>query len=48
MENHLVAKVREYAKAEGNVVIPICAKLEEELAQLSPPAKPTNSFKPSA
>ena len=36
MENHLVAKVREYAKAEGNVVIPICAKLEEELAQLSP------------
>lgn len=36
MENDLVAKVRAYAQAEGNVVIPICAKLEEELAQLSP------------
>lgn len=36
MENNLVQKVREYAAAEGNTVIPICAKLEEELAQLSP------------
>ena len=35
MENEYVAKVREYAAKEGNVVIPICAKLEEELAQLS-------------
>lgn len=36
MENALVAKVREYAAAEGNEVIPICASLEEEVAQLSP------------
>lgn len=36
MENTLVQKVREFAEKEGNTVIPICAKLEEELAQLSP------------
>lgn len=36
MENDLVQKVRDYAAKEGNVVIPICAKLEEELSQLSP------------
>lgn len=35
MENPLVQQVREYAKKEGNTVIPICAKLEEELGQLS-------------
>lgn len=35
MENEFVAKVREYAKKEGNQVIPVCAKLEEEIAQLS-------------
>ncbi|MDP1836005.1 MAG: redox-regulated ATPase YchF [Chlamydiales bacterium] len=34
MENHLVKRVMEYAAAEGNSVIPICAKLEEEIAQL--------------
>lgn len=34
MENAYVQKVREYAEAEGNQVIPICAKLEEEIAQL--------------
>ncbi len=34
MENEYVAKVREYALAEGNSVIPICAKVEEEIAQL--------------
>lgn len=34
MENVYVQKVREYAEAEGNRVIPICAKLEEEIAQL--------------
>lgn len=34
MENAYVAKVREYAKVEGNSVICICAKLEEEIAQL--------------
>jgi GTP-binding protein YchF len=36
LENDLVRKVREYAAQEGNSVIPICAKLEEELAQLTP------------
>jgi len=36
MENAYVAQVREYAEKEGNRVIPICAKLEEELAQLTP------------
>ncbi len=34
MENAYVQQVREYAHAEGNSVIPICAKLEEEIAQL--------------
>jgi ribosome-binding ATPase len=34
MENEYVARVRQYAEAEGNSVIPICAKLEEEIAQL--------------
>ncbi len=29
-------KVRAFAEKEGNSVIPICAKLEEELAQLTP------------
>jgi GTP-binding protein YchF len=36
MENTLVAKVRAYAEAQGSDVIPICARLEEELAQLEP------------
>jgi GTP-binding protein YchF len=35
MENEFVQKVRTYAAAEGNKVVPICAKLEEEVAQLS-------------
>lgn len=34
MENDYVRRVREYATAEGNQVIAICAKLEEEIAQL--------------
>jgi hypothetical protein len=34
MENEYVQQVREYAAKEGNTVIPICAKLEEEIAQL--------------
>jgi GTP-binding protein YchF len=36
MENEYVKKVRAYAEKEGNSVIPICARLEEEIAQLSP------------
>lgn len=36
MNNEFVQKVRAYAEAEGNSVIPICAKLEEEIAQLPP------------
>jgi ribosome-binding ATPase len=34
MENEFVARVRKYAEAEDNCVIPICARLEEEIAQL--------------
>lgn len=35
MENDMVKKVRDYAHAEGNEVIAICARLEEEIAQLA-------------
>jgi ribosome-binding ATPase YchF (GTP1/OBG family) len=35
MENQFVQLVRQYAEAEGNSVIPICARLEEEIAQLA-------------
>ena len=35
LENDLVKKVRAFADAEGSLVVPICAKLEEETAQLS-------------
>jgi hypothetical protein len=35
MENVYVQKVRDYAAKEGNQVVPICAKLEEEVADLS-------------
>lgn len=34
MENDFVRRVKAYAEAEGNAVITICAKLEEEIAQL--------------
>ncbi len=34
MENRYVQQVREFAKAEGNDVLPICAKLESEIAEL--------------
>ena len=34
MDNQFVREVKQYAQAEGNSVIPICAKLEEEIAQL--------------
>lgn len=34
LENDYVKQVREYAVREGNKVIAICAKLEEEIAQL--------------
>lgn len=36
MENSYVELVRRYAQAEGNSMIPICARLEEEIAQLDP------------
>ncbi len=36
MENEYVTRVREYAAQEKNLVIPICAKLEEEIGELSP------------
>ncbi len=34
MDNEYVRRVKAYAEAEGNSVIPVCAKLEEEIAQL--------------
>ena len=34
MENAYVQQVREYAQKEGNAVIPICSKLESEVAEL--------------
>lgn len=34
MENPHVQKVREHAEKEGNLVLPICAKLEAEIAEL--------------
>lgn len=36
MENDYVKRVREYAAKEGNQVLPICAKLEAEIAELAP------------
>ena len=35
MENKYVERVRAYAQKEGGIVVPICARLEEELSQLS-------------
>lgn len=35
MENEYVKKVRAFAEQEGNSVVPICAKLEEEVAQFN-------------
>ena len=35
MDNEFVELVRQYAAKEGNRVVPICAKLEEEVAQLT-------------
>ena len=34
MENPFVQEVREYAEKEGNLVLPICAKLEAEITEL--------------
>ncbi len=34
MENEMVKKVREFAKTENAEVVPICAKIEDEIAQL--------------
>lgn len=34
MDNEYVRRVKAYAEGEGNSVIPVCAKLEEEIAQL--------------
>lgn len=40
MENPFVQRVRDFAKAEGNYCIPICARLEEEIAQLPESERP--------
>lgn len=42
MDNKYVQQVRKYAEAEGALVVPICARLEEEIAQL--PAEERTSF----
>lgn len=34
MENEYVERVRKYAQAEGNSVLSVCARVEEEIAQL--------------
>lgn len=34
MDNEFVRQVKAYAEMENNLVIPVCAKLEEEIAQL--------------
>lgn len=41
MENPHVKKVMEFAQKEGNRVVPICAKIEEEIAQLPPTERPS-------
>lgn len=38
-DNEYVKKLSEYAAAEGSEVIPICAKVEEEISQLEPEEK---------
>jgi len=35
MENSLVQRVREYAAKNGSGIVPLCARLEEELSQLT-------------
>lgn len=35
MENEFVKRLKEYAKKENTSVVPICAKLEEEISQLT-------------
>lgn len=40
MDNEYVRLVKKYAEAEGNSVVAICAKLEEEIAQLPPQERP--------
>lgn len=40
MDNQYVQQVREYAEKEGSIVIPVCAKVEEEIAQLPPEERP--------
>jgi len=36
MDNEYVRQVRKYVEQEGGIVVPICARLEEEIAQCSP------------
>ncbi|MEO1277360.1 MAG: redox-regulated ATPase YchF [Planctomycetota bacterium] len=38
-EGELAAKVRAHAEAEGNAFVPVCAKIESELAELDPEDK---------
>jgi GTP-binding protein YchF len=36
MDNPMVQRVKAFAKKEGSAIVPICAKLEEEIAKLEP------------
>ena len=40
MENNYVQMVKDYAAKEGSLVVPICAKIEAEIAQLPPEERP--------
>ena len=40
MENAWVQKVRAYAESEGNSLLAVCAKIEEEVAELPPSDRP--------
>lgn len=44
MNNAWVKQVQEYAKAEGNIAIPLCAQIEAEISQL-PPAERADFLK---
>jgi hypothetical protein len=41
MDNEYVRRVRTFAAAEGNSVVAICARLEEEISQLPPEERGT-------
>jgi len=40
MDNEYVQQVREYAEKEGNAIVSICARIEQEIAELPPEERP--------